>query len=148
MVGQRNGKTTYPLGLVLLPALGNGQRVAEDSIVRPKLELCEVGSAREEVKNRSDDSSLLSAELDTGRRVEVGALELELAGVGGRHPALLGRSRCARVACREYSSCCLCCWVRCGGSVGEACKLWCKWTHWRWESGGRNWKRCFFPMGS
>lgn len=80
--------TTYPLRLELLPALSDGDRVCEDGIVLPELQLGKRRPASEEVEHGRDKGLLLAAELDASGGLD-GALELELAGiVGGRHSSL------------------------------------------------------------
>jgi hypothetical protein len=97
---------TIPLRLKLLPALCDGDRVTEDGIVLPELQLGKRGSASEEVQYRRHNSPLLVAELDTSGGLD-GAFELKLAGLSGRrHSGLLlcGR-RCAAVTGCEVTCC-------------------------------------------
>jgi hypothetical protein len=95
---------TYPLRLELLPALCDGDGVAEDGIVFPELQLGKRGPASEEVQDGRHDGPLLAAELDTSGGGD-GALELELTGLlGGRHSGLLCRGSSALVA-----GCKVCC---------------------------------------
>lgn len=98
---------TYPLRLKLLPALCDSDRVAEDSIVFPELQLGKRRPAGEEIQHGRHNSPLLVAELDASGGLD-GALELELASLGGgRHSGLLllrGR-RCATVTGCEVTCC-------------------------------------------
>ena len=82
-------RQTYPLRLELLPALRDSDRVAEDSIVLPELQLGERRPASEEVQDGRHEGPLLAAELDASGGVD-GALELKLAGLlRRRHSGLL-----------------------------------------------------------
>ena len=69
---------TYPLRLELLPALCNGNGVAEDSIILPELKLGKRWPASEQIQHGRHKSLLLAAELDASGGLN-GALELELA---------------------------------------------------------------------
>jgi hypothetical protein len=94
------------LRLKLFPALGYGDGVGEDGVVLPELQLGERWSAGEQVKHRGDKSSLLAAEVDARRGLDVGVLELELSGVGGGRHSGVGRGRWRGVVSgREDSDC-------------------------------------------
>lgn len=81
---------THPLCLELLPALGVIDRIGEDAIILPQLQLRERGTTSKEIQHAADESALLFAELNTRRGLDIRALDLELADVGGgRHPVLL-----------------------------------------------------------
>lgn len=82
-------EVAHPLGLVLLPALGNSDGIAEDAVILPELELSERGPASEEIQDRGHNGPLIAAELDARCGLDVSALELELANVAGRHSVLL-----------------------------------------------------------
>lgn len=55
---------SYPLRLILLAALGDGDGVCEDSLVAPKLELLETWAACEEIKHAANDGLLSVFKLD------------------------------------------------------------------------------------
>jgi len=98
-------RTTYPLRLEFAPALCDGDGVAEDSIILPKLQFSKRGPASKEVQHGRHESLLLAAELNTSGGLD-GALELELASLGGRHSVLLlcGRRSAAVTGC-EITCC-------------------------------------------
>jgi len=68
------------LRLELLPALCDGDRVSEDGIVLPELQLGKRRPSSEEVQDGRHDGLLLAAELNASGGLN-GALELELAGL-------------------------------------------------------------------
>ena len=71
-------RLAYPLCLVLVATLGNGDWVRKLGIIRPELELCKAGPAGEEVKNAANDGLLLRRELHTWSLVDVGVFDLEV----------------------------------------------------------------------
>jgi len=96
---------TVPLRLELLPALCDGDGIAEDSIVLPELQLGERRPTSKEVQHGRHEGPLLAAELDASGGVD-GALELKLASLlGGRHSGLLYRGRSALVTGCEVACC-------------------------------------------
>jgi len=70
--------TTYPLRLILLPALRNRDRVSKDAIVGPKLEFFERRAPCEEVEDGADDGLLVVGERDAGGGLDlVDVLDVE-----------------------------------------------------------------------
>lgn len=130
-------KSSYPLSLKLLPALCVVDRVGEDSIIPPELELCERRAASEEVEHAADHGTLLLRELDTRRGLDISALDLELSNVGRRHPVLLLLCSCWRSKAVGNGRCAL---VRCG-LVDGAGELGSKGTHecWKYKGVGCEW---------
>jgi len=66
------------LCLILLPALSNGNRVLENTLVTPELEFLETGSACEKIEDTSYDSLLVRGEIDAGSGLDVGAFDVEI----------------------------------------------------------------------
>lgn len=73
---------TYPLSLVLLPALGDRDRVLENTLILPQLELLKTWSTSEQVKDGADQSLLCRVQVDARGGLDVSAFNLE---VVGRH---------------------------------------------------------------
>ena len=83
-----------PLRLELRAALGDGERVGEDGVVRPEGELALRGVLRKEVEHGADEEALRGGEGDGGCGGDGGVDdgvggEVRVLGVGGGHEARL-----------------------------------------------------------
>lgn len=82
-------RSTYPLSLELLATLRMVDRVGEDTIIVPQLQLRERRATSKQVENAAHQGALLRAQLNTRRSLNIRALNLELSDVGRRHSVLL-----------------------------------------------------------